>query len=112
MAMDIHWCDVAIWSPLLGANVVATVYLDQPLTAGVSARQSALLKQFTEMKSGLDDIKNALFEHWGNHDLYWNILTLRNGDEAYDNSELVGLIVQDAEHEWGWSASLKLIHML
>jgi hypothetical protein len=82
------------------------LFLDQPLQEGISPRQLRLIRGFLEMETGLDQIKQALYDHWDNNSDFWAVdLELETPEDAYAHSTLSGLLINHEHHWWGPNAS-------
>jgi hypothetical protein len=103
---DWDYCEINMMSQLFPDPVRISLYLDQPLEEGISDRQLRLIREFVDMTSGLDEIKQALYDHWDNNSDYWAVdVDVETPEDAFALSTLVGLSIQDRDHWWGPNAS-------
>ena len=71
----LDYCEIEMMTRLFPDPVSIRLYLDQPLQEGISERQLGLIREFVEMTGGLEEIKQALYDHWDNNSDYWCVDT-------------------------------------
>lgn len=92
------YCDFPIHSPLLGADIRVSVFLDQPIKLGLSERQQRQIHGFVQMQGGLNLIKQALYDHWENNNDYWAVeVEVNDANHAYDLSKLSSLMIMSVD---------------
>ena len=103
---DRDYCEIEMLARLFPERVSIRIYLDQPLAEGLSERQLRLIREFVAMESGLEEIKQALFDHWDNNSDYWSVdVDVAMPADAYARSKFVGLVISHEDHWWGPDAS-------
>jgi hypothetical protein len=102
----LHYCEIKMMSQLFPDPVRISLYLDQPLEEGICQRQLRLIREFVEMTTGLEKIKQALYDHWDNNSDYWAVdVDVQTAEDAFALSTLIGLSIHDRDHWWGPHAS-------
>ena len=103
---DIDYCEIEVMSGLCPEKVRICIYLDQPLDKGISDRQLHLINEFVEMKTGIDEIKQILYDHWDNNSDYWYVdVDIETPEDAYTLSTFKSLVINRIDHWWGPNAS-------
>jgi hypothetical protein len=102
----LDYCEIKMMSRLFPDPVSIRLYLDQPLHEGISDRQLGLIGEFVEMTTGLEEIKQALYDHWDNNSDYWCVdVDVETPEDAFVLSTINGLLIESIDHWWGPNAS-------
>lgn len=99
---DITYASFQVWIPLFERKVEVDVCLDQPLSLGLSLRQTALLEQSSTLDDGLSKIEEALYSHWWNNSDYWVVdLEISSPREAMSHASLLRVAIDRETSPWG-----------